>query len=48
MEKAAYYRCADCGYEFLSRRKKARCPKCGSDQLEVKDTKVLMGFDEVV
>ena len=46
MDKAAFYGCGDCGYEFLSNAKEPTCPRCKSKKLNNKDLKTLAGLDD--
>jgi len=46
MQDANYFKCGDCGYEFLSNSKTPACPQCDADKLEKMDVKKLVGFDE--
>ena len=46
MEGASYYKCSECGYEFLSKTKNPACPHCKSTKLESKDIKALVGLNE--
>ena len=46
MDKAAFYACSDCSYEFLSNAKDPFCPRCKSKKLNNMDTKKLAGLDD--
>ena len=46
MDEATYYKCGDCGYEFLANAANPACPKCQSHKLEKKDLKALLGLNE--
>ena len=46
MGDAKYYRCKDCGYEFLAKSASPECPRCKSIELEDKDLKTLTGMDD--
>jgi predicted Zn-ribbon and HTH transcriptional regulator len=46
LEDALFYRCGECGYEFLAKTQTAVCPRCKSTRLEAKDIKYLAGIDE--
>jgi len=43
---AGYYKCSDCGYEFLSKTEDPKCPRCKSSNAESKDIHGIVGFDE--
>ena len=46
MVDASYYRCNECGYEFLAKTERPACPRCKNTKLEKKDVKTLSGLDE--
>ena len=46
MGDASYYKCSDCGYEFLAKTETPACPRCKSQKIEAKDVKTLAGLDE--
>jgi predicted Zn-ribbon and HTH transcriptional regulator len=46
LEGASYYKCSNCGYEFLAKTQNAACPRCKSTKLEDKNIKSLAGMDE--
>ena len=46
MDAALYYKCDGCGYEFLSKKGEAACPRCKSRKLTAKDVKAVGGIDE--
>ncbi|MGA2462028.1 MAG: hypothetical protein ABSF82_11480 [Candidatus Bathyarchaeia archaeon] len=46
MDKAAFYACNDCSYEFLTNAKEPSCPRCKSKKLSNMDMKKLSGLDE--
>jgi predicted Zn-ribbon and HTH transcriptional regulator len=43
---AKYYKCEDCGYEFLAKNASPACPRCKSSELEARDLKNLIGMDD--
>ena len=46
MNDTKYFKCRQCGYEFLAKTPNPTCPKCKSQNVEAKDMKGLLGFDE--
>jgi predicted Zn-ribbon and HTH transcriptional regulator len=46
MEDATFYKCGDCGYEFLAKAGTPACPRCKSNKLETKDIRTLAQIDE--
>jgi predicted Zn-ribbon and HTH transcriptional regulator len=46
LEGASYYKCKDCGYEFLAKMQNPTCPRCKSPKLENRDMKSLVAMDK--
>jgi predicted Zn-ribbon and HTH transcriptional regulator len=46
LRDAKYYKCTNCGYEFLARSASLTCPRCKSNELEVKDIKSLTDIED--
>jgi len=46
LQNTNFFKCKDCGYEFLSNAKEPTCPKCKGKQMEKKDIGQLGAFDE--
>jgi rubrerythrin len=41
----SYYKCIECGYEFLAKTEGSKCPRCGNSKMEKKDVSGLNGLD---
>jgi len=46
LDQVDFYKCANCGYEFLAKSKDAICPRCKGRKLEDKGIGALAGLDD--